>query len=266
MTDADKLSRELNELISLIRKLRSPEGCPWDRKQTSGDIGKYLLEEAYEVIESLEENDFQALREELGDLLFQILFLAEIGSELNKFSLIDVLTAIREKMIRRHPHVFGGANYNTVEQVKENWQQIKKQEKNQINTRKNPFEDIPRSLPALKRAQRITAVASIHGFDWENAKEAMNKLKEEISEFNQVLQGEGQHKMEEELGDVFFTLVNISRLLKIDAENALTLTTNKFLRRFNYIDNQLNFIGKSLEETSLEEMDKLWEEAKKSGI
>lgn len=266
MTDAGKLNQELSELISLIRKLRSPTGCPWDRKQTTGDIGKYILEEAYEVIESLEEKNFRALREELGDLLFQILFLAEMGNEANEFSLIDVLTGIREKMIRRHPHVFGGAEINTVEQVKENWQQIKNKEKNEKTAKENLFSDIPRSLPALIRAQKITAVASIHGFDWKNAKEAINKLNEEMSEFNQALQGEDRHKMEEELGDVFFTLVNISRLVKIDAENALTMTTNKFLRRFSYIDNQLNSTGKSLEKTSLEEMDRLWDEAKKSGI
>ncbi len=167
MADNNKIHQELNNLIFLIKKLRAPDGCPWDRKQKPEDIGKYILEEAYEVVESLEAQDYSAISEELGDLLFQILFLAEMGNESNKLSLDNVMAGIKEKMIRRHPHVFGNVKADTIEQVKENWQQIKNQEHCIKNNGENIFSSIPRCLPALKRAQNITAVASAYGFDWQ---------------------------------------------------------------------------------------------------
>jgi tetrapyrrole methylase family protein / MazG family protein len=266
MTDDNKLHQELNNLILLVKRLRAPDGCPWDRKQKPEDIGKYILEEAYEVVESLEAQDYSAMAEELGDLLFQILFLAEMGNESNRFSLDEVMSGIKEKMIRRHPHIFGHVEADTIEQVKENWQEIKKQEKQTRKTGGNIFSNIPRSLPALKRAQKITAVASSYGFDWKNITNVMEKLNEEVAEFNAALYKNDHIKIEEELGDLFFTLVNLSRFAKIDSETALSKTTNKFLQRFIYVINQLNIQGKSPEEATMDEMDALWDEAKIRGI
>jgi MazG family protein len=263
VTEINKIHRELNDLISLIKKLRAPDGCPWDSKQRPNDIGKYILEEAYEVVESLEARDQQGLQEELGDLLFQILFLAEMGEESGEFSLDDVMAGIREKMIRRHPHIFGDIKVDTIDQVKENWQQIKKQERRINNDRDSVFKDIPRSLPALKRAQKITAVAASYGFDWQKATDVIKKLEEEFAEFNAALKNNDQVNMEEELGDLFFTLVNLSRFVKIDSETALSSATGKFLQRFDYITDQLKIRGKSLEDASPGEMNALWEEAKR---
>jgi tetrapyrrole methylase family protein/MazG family protein len=263
VTEINKIHRELNDLISLIKKLRAPDGCPWDSKQRPNDIGKYILEEAYEVVESLEARDQQGLQEELGDLLFQILFLAEMGEESGEFSLDDVMAGIREKMIRRHPHIFGDIKVDTIDQVKENWQQIKKQERRINNDRDSVFKDIPRSLPALKRAQKITAVAASYGFDWQKATDVIKKLEEEFAEFNAALKNNDQVNMEEELGDLLFTLVNLSRFVKIDSETALSSATGKFLQRFDYITDQLKIRGKSLEDASPGEMNALWEEAKR---
>lgn len=262
MADDNKIHQELNNLIFLIKKLRAPDGCPWDRKQKPEDIGKYILEEAYEVVESLEAQDYQAISEELGDLLFQILFLAEMGDESNKFSLDKVICGIKEKMIRRHPHIFGNVKADTIEQVKENWQQIKNRERRIKNNEKNIFSNIPRSLPALKRAQKITTVASAYGFDWQKTTDVIRKLKEEIAEFNAALKKNDHIIIEDELGDLFFTLVNLSRFVKVDSETALSKTTNKFLLRFTYVSNQLSTQGKSLEEATMGEMDALWNEAK----
>lgn len=266
MTKGNNIQRELNELISLIKKLRAPDGCPWDRKQKQEDIGKYILEEAYEVIESLEARDQQAIAEELGDLLFQILFLAEMGEESGKFSLDQIMAGIREKMIRRHPHIFGNIKVNTVEEVKENWQQIKMSERREKRDEGSIFDNIPRALPALKRAQKITATASVYGFDWPDMAGLMEKLQEEINEFNAALKSNSPDKIAEELGDLFFTLVNLSRFVKVDAETALSGTTNKFLQRFAYITDHLSRQGKTLKQATLPEMDILWDAAKKVGI
>ena len=258
----EKDNKAIKELILLIRKLRSPEGCPWDRKQKKEDIGKYILEEAYEVFDSLEEKNPQALKEELGDLLFQILFLAEISEDAGLFSLGDILEEIRKKMIRRHPHVFGDKKVSSIQEVKKNWQQIKKKERNNKNSQQDIFANVPHSLPALKRAQKITAIAATYGFDWSKIKEVLKKLKEELKEFDLAMKKGDQNKTEEELGDILFTLVNISRFVQIDAETALLKTTNKFLRRFSYITGQLSARGASLGKADLAEMDALWNEAK----
>jgi tetrapyrrole methylase family protein/MazG family protein len=262
MTEATETQKELQELIALIKKLRAPDGCPWDRKQKPEDIGKYVLDEAYEVIDALETKDPQALKEELGDLLFQILFLAEMGTELNQFSLADIMAGIKEKMIRRHPHVFGDVTVTSVQEVKENWQAIKKKERGHKGNEDGLFATVPRSLPALKRAQKITSVASTYGFDWPKTADIREKLNEELQEFNDAVKSGSKSKIEEELGDVFFTLVNLSRFLSVDAETALSKTTGKFLRRFSYITEQLSAQGIPLTEANLAQMDALWNEAK----
>jgi len=266
MIETNKINQELNQLIFLIKKLRAPDGCPWDRKQKREDIGKYILEEAYEVIESLETKDRSNLPEELGDLLFQIMFLAEIGEESGEFALTDVMKGIRKKMIRRHPHIFGDIKVNSAEEVKDNWQQIKKKERSQKKNGESLFSGIPRSLPALQRAQKITATAAVYGFDWPKTTDVFKKIEEELNEFHGAMESNDQNKIEEELGDLIFTLVNLSRFVKVDAETALSKTTNKFLQRFSYIDSQLTARGKTPDQTDLAEMDELWEQAKKNGI
>lgn len=257
---------KLKDLIQLIKKLRAPDGCPWDRQQKKEDIGKYILEEAYEVIDSLDKADPQALKEELGDLLFQILFLAEMNDEADFFSLDDVMDGINKKMIRRHPHVFGNRKVNSIQDVKDNWQQIKNQERNNKNDKKSVFSSIPRSFPALKRAQKITSIASTYGFDWDDPQVVFNKLKEELREFDNAVKKGNADKIEEELGDILFTIVNLSRFLSIDAETALSKTTEKFLRRFSYVTEQLSSIGITPAEATLTQMDALWNESKSKDL
>ncbi len=266
MNPMDIPDKELQDLITLIQKLRSPDGCPWDRKQTRQDIGKYLLDEAYEVLDALAEDNPRHLQEELGDLLFQILFISEIASEAGDFSLADVMNDIRAKMIRRHPHVFGDVKVSSVREVKENWQEIKKRERSGTAEENHILDGTPRSMPALKRAQKITAAAARHGFDWPNTDDVLKKLHEELAELDAARKSGNAELIEEETGDILFTLVNLSRFLSVDAENALRGTIDKFLRRFTYIHQQLSANGKSIDDATLSEMDKLWDESKEKRI
>jgi len=262
MKKDDKASEKLTELTQLIKKLRAPDGCPWDQQQKKEDISKYILEEAYEVVDSLAQENTQALKEELGDLLFQILFLTEMGAESELFFLSDVLDGIIKKMIRRHPHVFGDKKVNSVQEIRENWQQIKKKERGIKNNDENLFGNVPRSFPALKRAQKITSIASTYGFDWLKIQHVMKKLKEEIKEFNAAIKDRDHEQIEAELGDILFTVVNLSRFVQVDAETALSKVTNKFLQRFSYVTANLSARRISLEEATLAQMNELWNEAK----
>jgi len=258
--------RELKELIELIRRLRAPDGCPWDRKQSKQDIAKYLLDEAYEAYDALADNDLPHIQEELGDLLFLILFVAEIAAESGEFSLADAMKSIKEKMIRRHPHVFGDVKVNSVQDIKDNWQEIKKMERAGEEKEKNIFSHIPRALPALKRAQKISDAASRYGFDWRETDDVLSKLKEEMDELAQARQAGDTRKIEEEMGDILFTLVNLSRFIHVDAETALSGTIDKFLRRFAYIAGSLAARGRTLDAASPDEMDALWNEAKEKRL
>jgi tetrapyrrole methylase family protein/MazG family protein len=262
MKKDNKAPEKLTELTQLIKKLRAPDGCPWDQQQKKEDIGKYILEEAYEVVDSLARENPQALKEELGDLLFQILFLTEMGAESELFFLSDVLDGIIKKMIRRHPHVFGNKKVISVQEIKKNWQHIKKKERGNKNDDKNLFGNVPRSFPALKRAQKITSIAATYGFDWQKIQHVMKKLKEEIKEFNTAIKDRDHDQVEEELGDILFTVVNLSRFVQVDAETALSKVTNKFLQRFSYVNAKLSVRGISLEKATLAQMDELWNEAK----
>jgi tetrapyrrole methylase family protein/MazG family protein len=262
MKKENKCTEKLIELTQLIKKLRAPDGCPWDQQQKKEDIGKYILEEAYEVVDSLAQENPQALKEELGDLLFQILFLTEMGAELELFFLSDVLDGIIKKMIRRHPHVFDDKKVISVQEIKKNWQHIKKKEHGNKNDDKNLFGNVPRSFPALKRAQKITSIAATYGFDWPKIQHVMKKLKEEIKEFNTAIKDRNHDQVEEELGDILFTVVNLSRFVQVDAETALSKVTNKFLQRFSYVTAKLSARGISLEKATLAQMDELWNEVK----
>jgi len=264
--ETDNFSEALERLVALIRRLRAPDGCPWDQKQTSRDIGRYLLDETYEVLDALEEDDAAHLREELGDLLFQILFIAEIEKEQRRFTLADVMGDIRDKMIRRHPHVFGDVKVSGVEDVKANWQDIKKNERGGKSTDEDPLARIPRSLPALKKAQTAGRLAAEMGFDWPDIDGVADKIAEEARELTGARQNGSPEQLEDELGDLFFALVNLSRFLHVDAEKALNGATGKFIRRFAYVRDRLAALNRTTNQTSLEEMDVLWNEAKEKKV
>ena len=265
-TKIDRNAEALSRLTAIIRRLRAPDGCPWDQKQTTRDIGRYLLDETYEVLDALEENDAAHLREELGDLLFQILFIAEIENELQRFTLSDVMEDIRNKMIRRHPHVFGDVKVSGVDDVKANWQDIKKQERGEKALPDDPLARIPRSLPALRKAQEAGVRAAKMGFDWPDVGGVLDKVKEEAAEMAEALQEGKADKLEEEMGDLLFTLVNLSRFLQIDAEAALNRTTAKFIRRFTHVRNRLSADDLSPDQVDLTRLDALWNEAKEKKV
>ena len=250
----------LHELRNIIRMLRSQKGCPWDRQQTKKDIGRYLIEEAYEVIDAVDAGIPADLREELGDLLFQILFLTEIAEEKEEFRLSDVIEEVKEKMIRRHPHVFGEAKADSVDDVKAQWHSIKNSVEGKGRGRL--LAGIPRSLPALKRAQLITEKASSVGFDWDSPRDVLDKLAEEIREFERALTDNKKEKIEEEMGDILFCLVNICRFVRIDAETALRAAVEKFVRRFSHIEDALAAQGMTPAEAPLAVLDRLWDETK----
>lgn len=252
----------LESLTAIMEKLRSDQGCPWDREQTHQSLTRYLIEEAYEVIDAIEQQDPQALAEELGDVLLQIVFHAQIASENGQFTMDDVLKAVCEKMIRRHPHVFADTEINSVEDVLSNWEAIKKREKANQD-RKSLLDGIPKHLPALLRAEKIQSKAAKVGFDWNDISGTIAKLEEEIEEFKQAVAAANHGDMEAEIGDLFFSLVNVCRFLNINPERTLNLTTNKFIRRFQYMEKQAALNNRELNTMSLAEMDQLWETAKK---
>lgn len=248
------------ELVEIVKKLR--KGCPWDRKQTRDSLKPFLVEESYEVLEALEEGDPGKIKEELGDLLFQILFHAEIGRERGEFDIADVIEGISEKMRSRHPHVFGeGAELETAEEVVEQWEEKKKEEG---KLRKSLLEGIPKAMPSLLRAHRLQARAAKAGFDWQKVEDVMDKLDEELKEFRAALSEKDQASIEDELGDIFFVLVNVSRFVGVNPEDALRRTISKFIHRFRHIEMKAEESGKNLSEMTLEEMDALWDEAKAS--
>jgi tetrapyrrole methylase family protein/MazG family protein len=251
------------ELVRLMARLRAPDGCPWDRKQTTASLKPFLIEECYEVVDALDEGAPEKIKEELGDLLFQIIFHARIAEEKGEFGIWDVIQTNIEKMTRRHPHVFGGEKLATDKEVLANWEEIKKREKG-YEERKSVLEGVPRDLPSLLRAHRLQERAARVGFDWKHINELLPKLDEEMAEFKESLNKEDAAGIEEELGDVFFTLVNISRFLGVNPEEALRKTISKFIDRFRYIEETAATAGKNLSDMTLEEMDRLWEESKKT--
>ncbi len=249
-------TEEFERLLQIMHRLRKE--CPWDRKQTPQSLRQYILEEAYETVEAIDEQNWEELKKELGDLTLQIVFQAEIAEERNLFDMAEVLHLINEKLIRRHPHVFGEVKVNNAEQVKENWEQIKLEQENRTSL----LEGVPKNLSALLRAQRLQDKAAQVGFDWENVSGVLDKISEEISELKQAIAANQTEEIEDELGDLLFSLVNLARFQKINAEDALRKTINKFIARFQYIENQLRKKNRSVYEASLEEMDRLWEKSK----
>ncbi len=255
------MNNNFDGLVALMAKLRSPEGCPWDRKQTPESLKPFLIEECYEVIDALDEASPDKVKEELGDLLFQIIFHARIAEERGQFTVYDVIQNNIEKMTRRHPHVFGDARLNTDQEVLANWEEIKKSEKG-YEERKSILEGVPKHLPSLLRAHSLQERAARVGFDWSRIDEALPKLDEEMAEFKESLNAKDAAGIEEELGDIFFMLVNISRFLGVNPEDALRKTISKFIQRFRYIEEHAADAGRSLNDMTLDEMEQLWQESK----
>lgn len=257
-----KAEQHLRQLLEIVGRLRSEAGCPWDRKQSDKDIARYLLEEAYEVVDAVENSTPAAVREELGDLLFQIIFLAHLAEEKGDFDLAGVMAEIGGKMIRRHPHVFGDAEVGGIADVKENWEIIKRTEGKGASTCRERFARIATTLPALLAAQKITKEAARVGFDWEKTEDVLKKVEEELAELEAVIKTGRHEKVVEEMGDLLFSLVNLCRFLNVDAETTLRSALKKFTDRFSHIEEELLKAGKTPAEASLVEMDKLWDESK----
>ena len=250
---------QFEELVNIVAKLRSPEGCPWDREQTRETLKPYLVEEFYELIDALEDSDDEGIKEELGDLLFQIVLQSQLSKEEGVFDMHDVIEGISRKMIRRHPHVFGEHRLESAADVVEWWEEHKK------NEGKNPesvIDGVPRSLPALVRARQLQMKATRVGFDWEKIEDMFDKLEEELKEFREALSRKKHDEMEGELGDILFVLVRIANFVNINAEDALRKTIRKFIQRFQHIEAGASRMGRKVSEMSLDEMEVLWNEAK----
>jgi MazG family protein len=250
-------------LVEIMARLRSPEGCPWDREQNFDTIKPYLLEETYEVLDAIDARDWGALAEELGDLLLEAVFFAQMAAEEKLFRVEDCLDAINEKLIRRHPHVFGDGSARTAGEVKQRWDQIKAEEKRaKQKSDRGLLEGVPRSSPALVEAGQLSAKAAGVGFDWQDADQVLEKLHEELEELSEARKNGDRARVEGELGDLLFVLVNLSRFLEVDPEQALRRTNRKFRERFAFVEAKLKESGKSPSDARMEEMEALWQEAK----
>ncbi|MFA6566665.1 MAG: nucleoside triphosphate pyrophosphohydrolase [Victivallales bacterium] len=261
-------TRSMDQLISVMKKLRSEKGCPWDREQTHSSLKKYLMEECAELMDSIDDKDTDGICEELGDLLMHIVFHSQIAEENKSFTFEDVVGGITEKMIRRHPHVFGDGKAENSSEVVEMWEVIKGQEKKERNRgRKSLMDGIPRHLPALFRAHEMQRKAAKVGFDWSNSHQIMEKIGEEMEELKKAIADGDEKSVNEEIGDLIFSAVNLARFRKgTSAEEILACTIQKFERRFRYIEEKLASAGKSAETSSPDEMDGFWNEAKKNGL
>ena len=245
-----------SRFVEITKRLRKE--CPWDREQTHASIRHSLIEEAYEVVETIDDKEYGELKKELGDLLLHVVFHSNIAEEQSEFTLSEVITGITEKLIRRHPHIFGDTKVSGAAEVKQNWEKLKMSE-----GRESLMDGVPKQLPALQRAHRLTEKASKVGFDWPKKEDAWNKVEEEMKELHEVI-GEGnQERVEEEFGDLLFSLVNYSRFIDVNPETALRGTIEKFISRFQHIETRLKESGKDIHSSSLEEMDRLWDEAKR---
>jgi tetrapyrrole methylase family protein/MazG family protein len=248
------------QLIAIMKRLRGPGGCPWDAEQTHESLTRYLLEETYEVIEAIDAKTPEHIKEELGDLLLQPVFHAAIAEEAGTFTMNDIITTLCDKLVRRHPHVFGDLQIADSAAQIENWEQIKKTEKG--TERASALSGVPPHLPALLKAQKITEKASRVGFDWEHVDQVMAKVLEELHEFEEAMAAGDNEHMEAELGDLLFAIVNLGRFLSINPEEALRKTITRFQSRFQYVEDSLHDRGQQMNVTPLAEMDRLWEEAK----
>ncbi len=253
------MTKGFEDVVELSRYLRSPEGCPWDREQTLNTLRSFILEEAYEVIQAIEIHNAEELKEELGDLFYQIIFASQICEEEEKFNLRDVVNQLYYKLVRRHPHVFGEEKAKDAEEAVKRWHGEKMKEK----SRKRNLLEIPRSMPALLRAQRVGEKASQVGFDWEKTQDVIEKVKEELDELQRAIEDGKQNSIEKEWGDLVFSLVNLGRFLKLDAEISAHRAVDGFVERFRRIEEKAKEENKTLSELTFNEMNELWEEVKK---
>jgi tetrapyrrole methylase family protein/MazG family protein len=254
------MKRTFDDLVRLMTHLRGPDGCPWDRKQALPDLKPYVIEESYEVVDAIDQDDRAALVEELGDLMLQAVFIAEITREEGSFDIYDSITAIHDKLVRRHPHVFGDVEANDAEQVLVNWEKLKQDERKAEN--KSVLSGVPQAMPALLKASRLTEKAARVGFDWRRTDDVFDKIDEELRELREaVAEGDAEH-VHEEIGDLLFTIANIARKVSVNPEEALQSTNRKFMRRFESMESRVRERDLNLDQLDLEEMDRLWDEAK----
>ena len=257
--------KAVDRLLEIMASLRDPEsGCPWDREQTHATILPYTVEEVYELAEAIQSGDTAALREELGDLLFQIIFYCQMSSESDDFDFADIVKNLNEKMVRRHPHVFSGEQIATAAEQSHSWERIKEEERKAAgNKPEHLLDGISSTLPALIHAMKLQKKAATVGFDWDNPDPVLDKIEEELSEIREEINDDmDKDKLQEEIGDMLFAVVNFSRHYGIDAETALIHANRKFKHRFNYIESRLKEQGRTLDDADLDEMETLWEEAK----
>jgi tetrapyrrole methylase family protein/MazG family protein len=250
------------QLLAIMARLRAVGGCPWDREQTHVSLKPYLIEEAYEVLEAIESSGAAALREELGDLLFQVVFHAQLAHEDDAFDMAGVLEHLNAKMISRHPHVFADVSVGSAQDALTQWEAIKRREATERGEKRSVLAGVPRALPSLVRAQRIQAKAARVNFDWPDARAAWEKVREEVNEVAGALQTDHRERLSEELGDLLFSLVNVARLANIDAEDASQRAIEKFQRRFTQMEADLSARGMSWDAASADELDRAWERAK----
>lgn len=262
MPTSQNAAEKFAQLVEIMARLRAPDGCPWDREQTFDTIKPYLLEETYEVMQAIDDRDWPELAEELGDLLLQVVFFSQMASEAGHFDVSDAIEAINSKMIRRHPHVFGDGDAKTAADVLKRWDEIKAVENKAKEKPKGVLANIPKSLPALVEGEHIARKAAGVGFDWENVDQVFDKMREELDELEAARKSGEQEAVEGEVGDLLFVVINIARFLKVDPEQALRKTNNKFRRRFAHVEDGL---GKPVKEASIAEMEALWQEAKRLG-
>ena len=255
MTNRKEQLKAFDRLLTIMDELRAQ--CPWDKKQTMETLRPLTIEETYELTDAILDQNLEDVKGELGDLLLHIVFYAKIGSESRAFDISDVLNTISEKLIKRHPHIYGNVQVNNAEDVKQNWEKIKLDE-----GKKSVLEGVPKALPALVKASRIQEKVAGVGFDWESSEQVFEKVEEELQEFKAEVEQKNQTAMEAEFGDVLFSLINYARFLKINPENALERTNKKFIKRFKHLEQQLQNSKKTLSNMTLEEMNVLWEEAK----
>ncbi|MEI5909501.1 nucleoside triphosphate pyrophosphohydrolase [Bacillus spongiae] len=253
--------KEFATLKEIIAKLRGPDGCPWDQEQTHATLKKYLIEEVYELLSAIDEDNIEGMIEELGDVLLQVMLHAQIGEDEAMFSIYDVFESISSKMVRRHPHVFGTVSVENADEVIVNWEAIKQQEK--AETHQSLLDKVEKGLPALLRAYDYQKIAAKQGFDWENTEGAWSKVKEEIKEFQEEAEGRNEQKKIAEFGDVLFSLINVARLYGFHPEEALAMTNEKFYLRFSYVEKKVRESGRDFTSFSLDELDRFWEESKK---
>lgn len=254
-------NRDVQDLVAVIKQLRGENGCPWDKVQTHATLKEPMIEEAYEVVDAIEKGDMTNLKEELGDVLLQVVFHSQLAEEAGAFTLEDVVEGICNKMIYRHPHVFGDIHVDSADDVLINWESLKKKEKN-TTTQTQVMKDIPKALPALTRAKKVKKKAADVGFDFATPDEAWAKLLEELGEFQEAVD-ENMYTKEEEFGDILFAMVNVARFYKINPEFALTKATEKFINRFEHMENMVFAEGKEISTCTMEELNSLWDKAKK---